>query len=320
MARVDVIIPVYNTQIGYVRQALMSVLAQTFDDWRAVVVNDGSEARYATQLESLLNELNDSRIRYVKSENQGVSAARNLGIASSNSPFIALLDSDDTWYPNKLARQLEVMRSHTDASLVHTCCDRLLGDGMSSLRRIPPKEQGSNDLSQHDACVRMLRGNFVITSTVMFRRSAGESIGLFDGSLRANEDKDLWIRMLLAGQRFSHVPETLSVYRVHATNTSKNAEKFLDGRMKLIRKVDSFLEQGPPWLRAEWPALRQTMVRHAYNEMAETYLESGRFSQALKFAMPWYSGVSVKTARTCAVACLGVMGLRPQTSSRNMNV
>lgn len=310
MAQVDVIIPVYNTPIAYVRQALTSVLAQTFADWRSIVVNDGSAAEYTLQLERLVQEFGDPRIKYVKSENRGLPAARNLGIASSDSPFIALLDSDDAWYPNKLARQLELMSEHADAALVHACSDLLFGEDMSGLRRVPPQDRGSNQLSQHDACVRMMRSNFVGVNTVMFRRAEGERVGFFDGSFRSLEDKELWIRMLLAGQRFVHIPETLAIYRIHATNMSKDVAKMLDGRMKLIRKIDSSLETGPPWLRAEWPALRRAMVRHAYHEVAETYIESGRFMQALRYAMPWYSGLSVPSARMCAVAGLGAMGLK----------
>lgn len=310
MAKVDVIIPVYNTPIDYIRQAILSVLEQTFSDWQAVIVNDGSGARCTTQLESLLIELKDSRLRYVKSKNQGVAAARNLGIASSDSMFIALLDSDDVWYPDKLARQLKVIKEHPNVSLVFACSDLLFGDDMTGLQRVTAKTRGCNELSQHDACVRMLHSNFVDVNTVMFCRADVESVGLFDENFHSLEDKELWIRMLLAGQRFYHIPETLAAYRIHATNMSKNVGKMRDGRMKLIWKVDSLLDQGPSWLRSEYPALRRSMVRHVYREITETYLESGRFAQALWYAMPWYNGMSMQTARLCATACMGVIGLR----------
>lgn len=310
MAQVDVIIPVYNTNISYVRQAISSVLAQTFDDWRAMIVNDGSQPEYSTQLEQLLKKLDDSRIHYIKSANQGLPAARNLGIGNSDSPYIAFLDSDDAWYPNKLERQLETMQTHSDIALVHACTDLLYGDDESGLHRVTPTEQNTNGLSQRDTCVKMFQRNFVSINTVMLRRTAGESVGMFDGGLRSLEDKDLWVRLLLAGHRFHHIPETLAIYRMHTSNMSKDAEKMRDGRMKLIHKIDSLLDQSPPWLHAEWPTLRRTMVRNTHREMAETYLESRRFTKALRYAMPWHSGISGQTAKMCAAACLGAISVR----------
>ena len=93
MSQVDVVIPVYNTPIRYVRDALNSVSQQSFEDWTTIVVNDGSAADYSLELESLIEEFAERRIRYLRSENRGLAAARNLGISSGKAPFVALLAS-----------------------------------------------------------------------------------------------------------------------------------------------------------------------------------------------------------------------------------
>ena len=312
MAQVDVVIPVYNTPIGYVRQALSAVLGQTFPDWQAIVVNDGCRPDHGAQLEALVEALNDGRIRYLKTENRGVSQARNLAIRSSRSPFVALLDADDIWYADKLARQIEVMRSTPSAALVHTCSDRLVGDDLRDVRRIAPKEQGTNELPTREACVRMLLGNYVGTSTVLVRRAVLERVGLFDPALAGCEDKELWLRMLLAGERFVHLAEALAVYRVHASNSSKQAETMRDGRIKLVQRFDASIGRDVPWLSALWPAIRREMIRHAHREVAETHLEAGRFSQALQEAAPWRSGFSRDSIRLCAAAVLGLLRVRRQ--------
>lgn len=310
MAEVDVIIPVYNTPIEFVRQALGSVFEQTVGDWRAVVVNDGSSPESTRQLERLLSEANDPRLRYLKTENRGLAAARNLGIAESDSPFVALLDSDDMWYPRKLERQLEVMREGAAVPLIHGFSDLLIGDDIKGLRRVQPRDRGYNEMDQDEVIVRMLRGNFVAVNTVMLRRSVGQSIGFFDENMRSLEDKELWIRLLLAGHRFRDVPETFAIYRVHANNMSKDVVKMRGGRMKLICKIDGLVDGGPRWLRSRWPELRSEMVRNTQVEVAGSYLESGRYALALKHAMPWHSGGSRRAARVVLASILSLVGLR----------
>lgn len=307
---VDVIIPFYNTPIGYVRQAIESVRAQTLQDWRAVVVNDGSDAKSTEALDALVRGLRDARVEVVTSENRGLSAARNLGIESSDSDFIAFLDSDDLWYPDKLRIQFDAMRDHPDVDLVHASCDRLIGDGQCNIRQVPARDTGLNELTQREACARMLRGNFVSGNTVMVRRSAGGEIGFFDATFRSLEDKEMWSRWLIAGRRFLHLPVPLAVYRIHATNMSKNALHMRQGRMRLVHKIDTLLGGSSASPLAHWPRLRREMVFRANQETAEAYLDSRTYVQALRYAMPWHSGLSMHSARLVTLAVLGGLRIR----------
>ncbi|MBK8323919.1 MAG: glycosyltransferase family 2 protein [Betaproteobacteria bacterium] len=309
MPQVDVIIPVYNTPDAYTREALDSALAQTFRDIRVVVVNDGSGEACTAALEALIASRDDPRIRYCKSHNRGLAGARNFGIASSDSPFIALLDSDDAWYPHKIERQLELFDLHPAADLIFLSSDLQYGADVAGLRRIPPQPYGVNELGPVRACQRMLRGNFVSVNTTMFRRAAAAEVGFFDEQCRTLEDKDLWIRMLLKGKRFLHFPEVVAIYRIHPSSLSRNPEKMRDGRLRIIGKMDSLVGTGVEWIDRDWPGLRREMLHHAYHEASETYMETGQYLKALWSVMPWHAGFSGRSARLAAKAALRTLGL-----------
>lgn len=311
MPQVDVIIPVYNTPHDYTRAALDSALAQTVRDIRVMVVNDGSNEETTARLEALVADRADARVRYLKGPNRGLPGARNVGIHASDSPFVALLDSDDIWYEDKLERQLRMFAEHSDLDLVHCCSDLLYGADMSGFRKVPPKDRGTNGLGPEDAVVRMLRGNFVGVNTAIFRRASAARVGFFDEQCRTLEDKDLWVRMLLDGQRFGHFLDVVAIYRKHPVSLSRNPEKMRDGRLRLIGKMDALQGTGIAWLDRVWPALRRELLQHAYQEVTETYLETGQYLQALKHAMPWYSGLSTHAVRLGIKSALGALGLRP---------
>ena len=112
MPTVSVIIPTYNRRT-YVQEAIDSVLAQTYPDYEIIVIDDGS----TDGTDQVLHARYGDRIRYVWQENQGESAARNRGIALARGEYIALLDSDDLWLPDKLAKQIPFLDSHPGAVL-----------------------------------------------------------------------------------------------------------------------------------------------------------------------------------------------------------
>lgn len=114
MSRVSVIIPAYNPG-AFLDEALASVLAQTFEDWECVVVDDGS-----TEDLSRIDAL-DPRVRRIRQENRGLSIARNVGLMQSHSEYVAFVDADDLWAPHKLQAQVEMM----DANLNLAMCQRL---------------------------------------------------------------------------------------------------------------------------------------------------------------------------------------------------
>ena len=179
---VSVIIPTYNR--GWIlKEAIDSVLAQEFTDYELIVVDDGSTDDTRTILDSY-----GQNIIVLAQANEGVSAARNRGIAESRAQLVAFLDSDDLWLPQKLERQVEFFNSDPDALICQTE-ETWIRNGV----RVNPKKRhqklsGMIFEPSLDLCL-------VSPSAVMIRKSLFDAVGMFDESLPACEDYDLWLRV-----------------------------------------------------------------------------------------------------------------------------
>ncbi len=179
---VSVIIPTYNR--GWtIKEAIDSVLEQDFSDYELIVVDDGSTDNTADILQSYGNT-----IIVIHQSNKGVSAARNRGIGASAGRLIAFLDSDDIWLPQKLSRQVEFFNNHPDA-LINQTEEQWIRNGV----RVNPKKRHHKFSGM--IFERSLELCLVSPSAVMLRRQLFETVGLFDESLPACEDYDLWLRV-----------------------------------------------------------------------------------------------------------------------------
>jgi glycosyltransferase involved in cell wall biosynthesis len=179
---VSVIIPTYNR--GWIlSEAVDSVLAQDFDDFELIVVDDGS----ADNTREIL-ACYHSDIIVLSQNNRGVSAARNRGISKARAPLIAFLDSDDLWQPHKLSRQVEFFNVHPDALICQTE-EIWVRNGV----RVNPKKrhQKFSGMIFEPSLALCL----VSPSAVMIRKKLFDTVGLFDERLPACEDYDLWLRV-----------------------------------------------------------------------------------------------------------------------------
>jgi glycosyltransferase involved in cell wall biosynthesis len=180
--KVSVIIPTYNR--GWtLREAIDSVLAQEFADFELIVVDDGSTDHTREILDS-----HGQDIIVLRQPNQGVSAARNRGIDESHAQLVAFLDSDDLWLPQKLTRQVEFFKFNPDALICQTE-ETWLRNGV----RVNPKRR------HHKLSGMIFEPSLALClvspSAVMIRRTLFDTVGLFDESLPACEDYDLWLRV-----------------------------------------------------------------------------------------------------------------------------
>jgi glycosyltransferase involved in cell wall biosynthesis len=303
MPKIDVIIPYFNTPVEFARAAIASVLGQTFTDLRCVVVNDGSDPRFTVQLEELLARFRDARITYVKTSNGGAGAARNAGIRATNSPYIALLDSDDMWYPDRLALQIPVLDNNPAVALIHSGHRVLNANG--TLMPAPAKDW-LNTLSQREQLVAMLRENIVSVGTTLFRRSCAEAVGLFDEVFRNIEDKDFFLRLLVAGYEFFYLNDVVTIYRQHASNKSSNVDRMIAARLRLIEKMDKTIPARHD-VRTMWPGIRRQMLRHVSQEAAEKCLERGDYWSALRHALMPLGGHSWATGKLAFTAAYGLV-------------
>jgi glycosyltransferase involved in cell wall biosynthesis len=263
---VSVIIPTYNR--GWtVRDAIDSVLGQTYADVELIVVDDGSTDRTPQMLDAY-----GDRLRVIRQANQGVSAARNHGIGESSGPLIALLDSDDIWLPKKLAVQVDFFKMNP-AALICQTEEIWIRNGL----RVNPGKRHRKPSGM--IFERSLELCLVSPSAVMVRRELIEKVGLFDESLPACEDYDLWLRV---GCRFPvHLlDKPLTIKRGgHADQLSRlsSLDKYR------IRSLVKLIEKGrltPTQRNAAVIALRKKCAVYANG-----CLKRGRLDEALRYTI-----------------------------------
>lgn len=179
---VSVVIPTYN-RVASLATAIESVLAQTLSAIELIVVDDGSSDGTSDWIRTTY-----PTIRLITQNNHGVSHARNRGIEHSTGSWIALLDSDDRWYPDKLATQVRAIENNPGYRLCH-CDEHWLRNG----KRVNPKfkhRKFGGDVFRH--CLPLCA---ISPSATLLKRSLLDDVGLFDESLPACEDYDMWLRI-----------------------------------------------------------------------------------------------------------------------------
>lgn len=186
MATVSVIIPTYN-RAGVIRRSIDSVLAQTFDDMEIIVIDDGS----TDNMGEIVQSIPDERIRYIPCEtNRGTSAARNEGLKVAQGKYIAFLDSDDEWLPEKIEKQVALMESlPAEWGVCHTGA-RIIKDGSIKTTFIPKPVRNKKLL------LRFVFGKFhFFTPSLMIRSACFDHVGHFDERLWRWEDRELLLRI-----------------------------------------------------------------------------------------------------------------------------
>ena len=210
MARVSVVIPTYNRE-KFLRDAIDSVLRQTFTDFEIIVVDDGS----TDNTREIIKEYKDPRVKYMYQENSGVSIARNNGINSSESEYIALLDSDDMYLENMLDKSVRTLDEHPEVGFTYGQTN-LMREGYGIYRtRKSPFHQDSAIVGSVEQVRELLFHSPITTSTFVGRRHYIEETGEFHTDLWLCEDYHFFVRL---AKRFSgyYVAEPLTIMRIHA--------------------------------------------------------------------------------------------------------
>ncbi|HSE36866.1 MAG TPA: glycosyltransferase [Blastocatellia bacterium] len=266
MPEVSVIIPTYNSA-NYVIDAVDSVLNQSFDDLEVLVIDDGS----TDETESLLSRYSEP-VRYIRQQNGGVAVARNRGISESRGRYVAFLDADDTWLPDKLAVQIGALRAHTGHRFCYTAFTLVASD-LSPLGIVGSKRQGRalEDL--------LLRGNVVGSiCTVLCERSLFEKAGVFDPALSQCADWDMWVR-LAAMTEFLYLDRPTVTYRQHGSNMSRNAPLLERDSVRVLEKGFAM-----PEVSSSLRANRRSALARNYMVLAGTYFHARFYGDFLRCA------------------------------------
>jgi len=234
MPKVAVIIPTCNRS-AYLKRAIESVCAQTYTDYEVIVVDDASTDDTA----EVVAQFRDKPIKYIRhAENKGGSAARNTGITHSQSEYIAFLDDDDEWLPEKLARQVAVLDCG-DKSVGGVCTGHFKVDDKSGAiigEWIP--------LQKENLSKEILKSNCLsTTSSLLFKRKVFEMVGLFDEKLKSFQDYDMWLR-IAATYEFIALDGPLVNYYLHGQKIWTNCDMLFDGILHMYKKY-----QGSPKMK-----------------------------------------------------------------------
>ena len=222
-AAVEVIIPTYN-QADFLREALQSVIAQDFSDWHVLVVNNFS----TDHTHGVVGDIADPRIDIVDFANNGVIASsRNLAIRKTTAKFVAFLDSDDWWAPQKLSRCVEQLERGADL-VCHA--EEWKAPTFSRVVRYGP-------VSRTEYRSLLLGGNCLSTSAVVGRTKMFKNVEGF--SERADfitaEDYDLWLRIARHGYRFEIIDDVLGTFRIHSASASSSVARNSAAEMAVVQ-------------------------------------------------------------------------------------
>ena len=237
MPHVSIVIPAYRVA-AYIRDALESVFAQTFQDFEVIVVNDCCPD--TTALETAIEPYR-SRIIYTRLEkNSGPSAARNAAILASSSSYIAFLDADDIWERDYLKTQIAILEADRSLDVVY-CNARLFGspedEGLTTMDLNPSQGEVSFTTLMNLQC------NVFISVTA--RREALLRAGLFEPARRRAEDFDLWLRIVKTGGKIGYHRAVLARSRRRADSASANEEAMLIADIEVAEKAKRTLDLTP---------------------------------------------------------------------------
>lgn len=238
MPRVSVVIPAYNAA-WCIRRAVASVLAQTYRDFELIVVDDGSDDETGAVLAAF-----GDRLRVVSKPNEGLSSARNAGIAAAGGEFVAFLDTDDCWLPPKLEAQVRLMDARPELALCSTATwvEGPDGHGFGIWSCPEPCR---------DALENIFRTNAYVAgsgSSAMVRRNLFTRVGYFDETLRGLEDVDMWMRLASVGE-YACIPDVLTVIMKRPGSLSTHLDLMRSSALTVMKKNRGLL---PPRLRGRF--------------------------------------------------------------------
>jgi glycosyltransferase involved in cell wall biosynthesis len=291
---ISVIIPAHNSA-QFISRTLRSVLAQSHRGLEAIVVDDGSRDDTPVIVEAMMVE--DPRLSLVRTRNRGVSAARNTAIANSKGEFIAPIDADDIWHPEKLARQLAKMRvGGPNVGLVY-CWSRGIDEND---RVILPawNSAGVRGSVLKDLIVRGVVGN---GSTPLIRRRYIEAVRGYDETMVLNEDWKLYTE-LAAVCEFDFVPEFLTGYRLHVQSVS----------MTPTRAMEQAIANTTAWIKETWPEMPARLFEdRAYTNalyLAFLAIRRGEYREACRYIV---KAVRIRPASIVSLHVLRLIVLLP---------
>ncbi|MGR3294293.1 MAG: glycosyltransferase family 2 protein [Candidatus Scalindua sp.] len=278
MSKISVVIPLYNAE-KYIGDTLESVLAQTYNVFEIIVVNDGST-------DSSLDVVKKySDVTVISQENQGEAGARNKGVVLSKGDFIAFMDHDDLWVPDKLKIQMEYFENNPQVGLVYSQYTSFR-DG--KILRTRPQNGYSGWIF-----TKLLYKSIIQASTVIVKRECLDVVGPYDEAFAFADEYDMFLRVSKKFQ-CGFVDKGLTRYRVHDTNSSKNVFLFDKENLGVYKKIyDNFTDLDGKQKKI----LRKRIARYSM-KVAEGLFSQGKLEESKEYQkealnyLPFYKRIT----------------------------
>jgi glycosyltransferase involved in cell wall biosynthesis len=269
---VSVVIPAYNVE-RYLAETIRSVLDQSYDDYEIIVVDDGSSDRTLEIAKSF-----EPRIRALTKTNGGPASARNLAIRNSRGDYIAFLDSDDLWTPDKLERQVALFENNPTVGLTYS--EALMFTEDNGERKI----RGRIGFTLNPSFRSLLFGDYIPNSTVMIRRACVDKVGLLNErrELIGVEDYEYWMRV---AKHFTMIgiPRPLAHYRIREGNLMGDGSDINKGLNLSIAAIHE-IERLYPNLWREYQVDRKMLLAKLHVRAGFAWKQRGDWKQcAIKF-------------------------------------
>ncbi len=297
MPKIEIIIPAYNAA-HYLPFALDSVIAQTFEDWRILLVDDGSTDDTAAVIAPYQEKLGD-KLLYIRQANAGLPAARNAAIRQTSAEFLALLDADDMWLPNRLQDSLDSFADKPEVGLSYGYIARIGPDNEVIDQFTDGQRNGEGWIAPYIYGLAL----YLPCPTITFRKCCIDEVGGFDETMRATEDRDLWLRIALRYQ-VAAIPKLMAHYRISPQSMSADPTRMLKAQIQFVEK--HYGAKGCGWLA------RQRAMSWVYKQYAEALARQRNFGEALGSALRSvaYYPFDSRQLRTAASLLLRAVGVR----------
>jgi glycosyltransferase involved in cell wall biosynthesis len=268
---ISIIIPVYNGY-DYLKEAIDSALAQTYENIEVIVINDGSNDEGKT---AAIGKSYDIKIRYYEKINGGVASALNYGIEKMKGDFFSWLSHDDLYYPDKIEKQLEILQEQPSKTIIFSHSDLINANGRVIIKGRPLKFR--KNYLYYDILANNL---FISGCTLLIPKKAFNEVGFFTDRYQTVQDYDMWFRMFNVGYRLEYLPLATVQTRVHPNQDSKAKANLF------IEEKNIFYTEALDWFKRELWLDYWDNKAVALLLMAKNY-KRGHLDKAYHRALQW---------------------------------
>lgn len=267
--KVSVIIPTYNCA-SMIAQCLDSVLNQTFKDFEVIVIDDGSTDDTERVIAPYKN-----RITYIRQVNQGAAAARNRGIKEARGDYIAFLDSDDLWFPDKLEKQILFLAQHPEYDMI--CGNGVFfGGGEKDGQPVITRKRVATIKKEGLTLKNIYLKGLIYPSTMLVKKSVLDDIGGFDSNIPVCGDRYLSLCFLLK-HKAAFIDEALVKRRLHPGNISKRTERT---QLQMIKTTEKLIDNYPKAITLIGKGTIKKEITKRYFKLGMIYLKDNKRDMA----------------------------------------